>query len=175
MASTKTLYHCFYILLLLILCNPAYSQDYRSKIKIKSQGIDSPKANINQVEWITGKWEGKALGGIVEENWSTPMGGAMMGNFRLINKSVSFYEIMIIREFESSLQLRLKHFNADLTGWEEKNQTVDFPLIELTDSMAYFDGLTFELLDDQHLNVYVVLDQEGDVLKIEKFAYTLKN
>jgi hypothetical protein len=41
-----------------------------------------------------------------------------------------------------SLEYRLKHFNADLTGWEEKAEVVRFPLVAVEPDAWYFDGLT---------------------------------
>lgn len=38
-----------------------------------------------------------------------------------------FSEYMQIAPDGDSLIVRLKHFNADLTGWEEKDKTVNFP------------------------------------------------
>jgi hypothetical protein len=42
----------------------------------------------------------------------------------------------------ASLEYRLKHFNQDLTGWEEKNQVVTFRLVAVEKDAWYFDGLT---------------------------------
>ena len=54
----------------------------------------------------------------------------MMGSFRMIeNDTVNFYELMTITEQDESLILKLKHFSSDLKGWEEKDTTVDFPLV----------------------------------------------
>ena len=45
----------------------------------------------------------------------------MMGSYRLVkDDKVIFYELQTIVEQGSSLVFRLKHFNADLSGWEEK-------------------------------------------------------
>ena len=43
--------------------------------------------------------------------------------------------------------LRLKHFNADLTGWEEKDDMVTFRLLGLEPCAAYFHGLTLRCAD----------------------------
>ena len=109
----------------------------------------SPKASIQDVAWIAGHWQGEALGGTTEEIWSAPIGDSMMGSFRLIKfNKVSFYEIETISEESGSLILRLKHFHGDLKGWEEKDETVDFPLVKLDGQTAYFDGMTFEKVSD---------------------------
>jgi hypothetical protein len=55
---------------------------------------------------------------------------------------VWFYEILSIAEVGGSLEYRLKHFNADLTGWEEKAEVRRFPLVAIENDAWYFDGLT---------------------------------
>ena len=41
-----------------------------------------------------------------------------------------FQELMALVEVEGSLELWVKHFNADFTGWEEKADFVRFRLVE---------------------------------------------
>ena len=133
---------------------------------------NSPKAKLADVAWISGNWKGEAFGGLVEENWSDPSGDSMMATFKLINDGkVSFYEIEIIREVKESLILQLKHFNGDLKGWETKDETVDFPLVKITDSMVYFDGMTFEKVGDNEMNVYVLMMQKDGSKNQMKFKY----
>ena len=90
-----------------------------------SQNELSPK--LENCAWIAGNWKSEAFGGQVEENWSEPSGGSMMATFKLINDNkVSFYEIEIIRQLDTTLVLQLKHFDGALKGWETKDETVDF-------------------------------------------------
>ncbi|WP_431135202.1 DUF6265 family protein [Psychroserpens mesophilus] len=127
---------------------------------------------LENCAWIAGNWKGEAFGGQTEENWSEPSGGSMMATFKLINDGkVSFYEIEIIREIENSLVLQLKHFDNDLKGWETKNETVDFPLKEITKNRVIFEGMTFEKVNDNEMNVYVDIEnKEGDI-QIVTFNY----
>lgn len=128
--------------------------------------------NLENVAWIAGNWKGEALGGIVEENWSTPSGGSMMAAFKLIkDDKVVFYEIEIIREIENTLVLQLKHFNNDLKGWETKDETVDFPLKEITANKVVFEGMTFEKVNDKEMNVYVDMKQKDGSIEVLKFNY----
>jgi hypothetical protein len=41
--------------------------------------------------------------------------------------------------------IRLKHFNPDMAGWEEKNQTVDFPFVAKEGDTLLFDEMAFGL------------------------------
>lgn len=80
-----------------------------------------------------GIWHGTAFGGKTEEIWSNPAAGSMMATFKLTeNDKIVFYEIEIIRKVKNSLILQLKHFGNDLKGWKTKDQTIDFPLKEIT-------------------------------------------
>ena len=136
-----------------------------------TKGQTSPAASIKQISWIAGTWRGKAFGGEVEEIWSKPLAGSMMATFRMIKDGqVKFYEIEIIRERNNSLVLELKHFNNDLKGWEEKNEVVEFPLVELNDSNVYFAGMTFKKIGDNEMHVYVDIEDKGKHSEV-LFAY----
>lgn len=140
------------------------------------KGQESPKASIEDVSWIAGHWEGEAFGGKVEEVWTPPNGNSMMCAFKhLKDDEVTFYEICIIRELDQSLILQLKHFNNDLKGWESKDETVDFKLVKLEENKAYFEGFTFEKLDDDHLSLFVVIGMEDGVNQEMAFHYSRSN
>lgn len=95
-----------------------------------------------------------------------------MGSFKLIkNDAISFYEFEIIREVNNTLLLQLKHFNNDFKGWEAKDETIDFPLIEITTNKVVFEGMTFEKIGDNEMNIYVdIKNEEGTIEKV-KFNY----
>jgi len=133
---------------------------------------DSPAASINDVAWIAGNWQGEALGGITEEIWTAPLGKSMMGSFKLVvNEIVQFYELCTITEENESLLLRIKHFDKDLKGWEEKDQSIEFPLVKIEKNKVYFDGLTFEKINEDELNIYVIFKDEGKEEVEMKFNY----
>ena len=121
----------------------------------------SPPATIAELSWIQGSWQGEAFGGQTEEVWSAPSAGSMMGMFKLISEGeISFYELMTIVETEGSLLLRIKHFDKDMNGWEEKDTSVEFPLVENKTNVVYFDGLTFKKISTRQMNVYVNIEGE---------------
>lgn len=100
----------------------AIAQTPSSANTLKLDGKESvPAASIEDVSWVAGHWTGQALGGIAEEVWSPPLGNGMMGMFKLVKGGeVAFYELLTIVEENGSLVLKLKHFDADLAGWEER-------------------------------------------------------
>lgn len=111
---------------------------------------------------MAGHWRGVGLNGTVDEIWSTPMGSRMMGAFQnLVADTLVLYELMAFVEEENSLALWVKHFNPDLSGWEEKEDKVVFPLVRIDTAAAYFHGLTFERVDDDTLHVYLAFTREG--------------
>lgn len=153
---------------LLLLC---LSEVYASETLTLAPGQASPKANIEQLSWLAGHWQGEALGGVVEEHWAPPSAGSMVGSFKLsANGKVKFYEIEIIREVGDSLMLQLKHFHHDLKGWEEKDQTVDFALVKMEDNAAYFEGFTIRKVSDDEMHMFVVFSREPE-LKEASFKY----
>lgn len=143
---------------------------------VLSDGLTSPAATISEVAWIAGHWRGEAFGGITEEIWSPPLGNSMMCVFRLIKEEkVGFYEIVTITEENNSLMLRLKHFHHDLKSWEEKDETVDFPLVKIENNRAMFQGFTFEKVNEKELNVYVMIGNKDGEAREMKFPYKLYN
>jgi hypothetical protein len=137
-------------------------------------GVPQPQATIDDVKWIAGHWRGDAFGGVAEEMWGRPEDGSMMGSYRLVKDGrVMFYEIQTIVERDESLVFRLKHFNPDLSGWEDRqaDAAVSFPLVKVAANEVYFDGLTFRKVDDVSLQVFLRIEQaEGKAVE-EEFLY----
>ena len=82
-----------------------------------------------------------------------------------------FYEFVEISEEEDSLTLRVKHFNANLQGWEEKDSFVSFPLVQLGHHEVYFSGLTYRRTSDTELRAYVAIKQEDGPLEELEFVF----
>ncbi len=138
-----------------------------------AEGAPRPAATIADVAWLTGTWAGDGLGGTFDEVWSAPAGGSMAGFFRLVRggKPV-FYELLSILEHEGSLEMRLKHANPDMTGWEEKNDFVTFKLVKLDATGAYFSGFTLKRIDADTLEGYLALrDRASGTMREEKFTF----
>jgi hypothetical protein len=103
-------------------------------------------------------WSGTGLGGVSEETWLPPAGGAMAGVYRLVaDGRVSFYELMTLVEEGGTLIMRLKHFNADMTGWEEKDRSVSFRLARVAPGELMFGGLTFRRVGEDTLRIFLAL------------------
>ena len=125
--------------------------------------VPSPRATVHDLAWLAGRWRGAGLGGVCEEAWSAPSGGAMMGMFRLIKDGkVVFYEFLTFAEHEGSLLLKLKHFNPDLTGWDEKADVVKFRLLKTSRDTIHFDGLTFKRGGNDRLEIFLAIRNRTD-------------
>jgi hypothetical protein len=156
--------------LLFLLIN-VHGQDKFPNTLFLNDTLESPQASLNDIKWIQGHWKGEAFGGIAEEVWTPALGKSMMCAFKLvINDEVKFYELITITEEDGSLILRLKHFHSDLKGWEEKDDTVDFKLVKITEDMIYFDGFSFQRLNDDEMNIYVVIENREEKSET-KFNY----
>ena len=134
-------------------------------------GEKSPPATLADMKWLTGHWVGEAFGGRAEELWAAPAGPNMSGMYRLVKgEKTIFYELMAVTEVEGSLVFRLKHFNADLTGWEEKNEVRSFPLVAKKDGAMHFEGMSFHP-DGDKLTVYLAVEHEGKRIEEVTFTY----
>jgi Domain of unknown function (DUF6265) len=139
--------------------------------------VPSPSATLQNITWFAGQWTGTGLGGVCEERWSQPAAGAMMGMFRFLKEGkVVFYEFLTLVEHEGTLLLKLKHFNPDLTGWEEKADFVKFRLLKMEPDAIYFEGLTFKRVGSDRLEIFLALRNRTDgSVREEKFVMTRSN
>lgn len=161
------------VLLVLLAAAPAAAQTRPTPNTLGFEpGQARPRATLADVAWLAGHWRGPGLGGVSEEVWAPPLGGSMMGSYKLVQgDSVVFYELLSLVEEDSSVVMRLKHFGADLKGWEEKAEVVSFPLVRLTPTEAFFDGMTIRRLDADHLQIQLAIHMRDGTVREEEFRY----
>lgn len=126
--------------------------------------IAAPAATLADISWLSGSWEGEGIEGAPAlEAYAPAAGGQMVGHFRQLNKdgTVMFYELITIVEQGGTLAYRLKHFNADLTGWEEKEKVVSFPLTERKGDRLDFSGLVYERTGKDTMTASVKVSEGG--------------
>ena len=160
---------------LLFLVASASSQIKQTANTLKLEaGKTGEKATIQDMKPLAGTWRGEGLGGTVEEVYSQPQDSVMMGMFRFLEKGkTNFYEFITVSEENGTLIVRLKHFNADLKGWEEKDKTVDFRFVKKEKNRMYFEGQTFEFIGKNKLKIYVAIGQKDGSVQEAVFSYTL--
>jgi Domain of unknown function (DUF6265) len=157
------------LLLVLVWSSAVAAQNTRSL----APGAKSPAAGIADLSWLVGHWQGEGIGGQSFETISPPVAGQMAGHFQQVKDGkLSFYEIYQFVPRGNSLVLRLKHFNADLSGWEEKGEAVEFPLVAIEDGAAYFDGLTMRRAGPDGMESFVVIDHKDG--RKEEAAFRFK-
>jgi hypothetical protein len=164
------------VLLTLVSALPASGQEHPTPERLTPNTLkltaDAPRppASLAQMAWLAARWTGTGLGGVTEETWSAPAAGAMMGMFRFLKgDQVAFYEFLTLVEHEGSLLLKLKHFNPDLTGWEEKADAIRFRLLKITPDAVWFDGLTFQRVDDNEVRIFLAIRNRTDGSVREEF------
>lgn len=163
-------------LALSILWFSAFSQTKQTANTLKlDQGKTGEKATIKDMQPLSGTWHGEGLGGTVEEVYTEAQDGTMMGMFRFLNKGKTvFYELITVAEEKGTLIVMLKHFNSDLSGWEEKDKYVDFPFVKKDKNRMYFEGQTFEFIGKNQLKIYVAMNHKDGSVTEEVFSYKRK-
>lgn len=124
----------------------------------------------HRLAWLEGDWVGEGFGGTVEEAWLAPRDGVMLGVFRHhAGGKPNFYELMTITESGGELTMGLKHFHADLRGWEEKDESLVWPASDVGEDSIRFGPVLYELQDADTLHVWVeVDDQEPEELVLKR-------
>ena len=146
--------------LALLGASPLAAQETR----VAEPGFTAPPAIVNGFWWLEGLWQGEGIDGApATESWLPPTGNTMVGTFvqQAPEGGILFTEHMYLVEEGDSVALKLKHFNADLTGWEDKAGMVTFPLLSLDVCAAYFSGLTIRCDGNDKLVVAVRMKSDS--------------
>ncbi len=126
---------------------------------LETEPNTSAEFRIEDYQWLAGTWVGDGFGGVSEESWSLPVDGTMMGMYRHYKDGkIVFYEFLLLDENG----IRLKHFNPDLTSWEEKEDMVRFEMISFSDTKLEMKGLSFELKSENEMEIRLRLIQNGE-------------
>lgn len=143
----------------------ANAQSAKTEHTLKLDDSESrTPATLEDVAWMVGSWSGTAFGNTFEEVWNPPSAGSMIGMWKLVDGDrVVFYELMLLVEEEGSLSLKVKHFNSDLTAWEEKEDYVRFRLVKIHDDAIHFSGLSFYRISENEIHAYIAMHHDGEV------------
>jgi hypothetical protein len=103
--------------------------------------------------------------------WNPPSAGTMAGLFKLYGEDgVRFYELMLLTVEDGTLLMKIKHFNADFSAWEDKSDYVSFPLVALEPDVVHFRGLSFYRRGPDTLDIWIALTSDGEVRE-HRLAY----
>jgi hypothetical protein len=123
------------------------------------------RVELTDLGWLSGCWEGRAFGQAASECWMPAPSGRLTGMFQLLNGAdQQFSEIFVIDRFDDGPALRLKHFDPNLIGWEEKDGFVRFPLLETGPDFARFDGLLYRRQPDGTLLIELRMKRDGETV-----------
>jgi len=156
----------------LLYVGTAAAQSQRTEHTFKLDDPDSPPAaTLADASLLIGSWTGTAFGGTLEEVWNPPSAGSMVGFFKLLHDGeVSLYEILLLAEEEGTLNLKVKHFSADFSAWEEKEDHITFRFIKAEEDALHFSGISFYRIGDDEMHAYIVM-RSGDEVREEKLVY----
>lgn len=157
---------------LLLLAGASAAQSPRTEHTFKlDHDEERPEATLELVSWFAGSWSGEAFGNTFEEAWTAPTAGSMVGMFKLLQgDEIQFYELMLFVEEEGSLSFKVRHFNADFTAWEDKEQYVTMRFIQGDEHAVHFEGISFYRVGEDEVHAWLVFGQ-GETLREEKLVY----
>ena len=127
-----------------------------------AEGEARPPATLDDAAFLVGSWKGTAFGEKMEESWSAPSGGTMVGTFKLFSgDEPAMYEILLLSVEDGTLSMKVKHFNPDFTAWEEKGDYINFKLVAKAENELHFGGLSFYKRSEDYMDGYIVM-RNGD-------------
>lgn len=152
-------------LIIAALATAAWAAEPRTEHTFQlAEGETRPAATLDDASWLVGSWAGTAFGGSFEEVWNPPSAGTMVGLFKLNgDEGVAFYEILLLLVEDGTLSLKVKHFSADFTAWETKEEYVTFRLVKKEEDALHFGGLSFYKRGDDSLDGYIVMRNGEDL------------
>jgi Domain of unknown function (DUF6265) len=155
-----------------IACMPAVAAETRSS----TPGAPPVAAKLADLTWLVGEWRGPGIDQAeATELWAAPRDGQMVGVFRQLDASgkISFYELMTLVQIGATIELRIKHFDARLHGWEKVEEVTTFPLVAKERGIWYFDGLTLQRLARNRAKITVRIQEAATKPPVEiQFHYT---
>lgn len=136
-----------------------------------AEGETPPQATLDDASWLVGSWEGTAFGQQFEEVWNPASANSMVGMFKLMDgDEVTFYELLLMTVEDGTLSLKVKHFGADFTAWEDKPDFVNFRLVKIEPDALHFSGISFYRRGDDGMNGYIVM-RNADGIREEPLVY----
>lgn len=135
------------------------------------EGEPAPRAALSDAGWLVGSWEGECFGDRCEEVWNAPSAGSMVGLYKLYgDDGVHFYELMLLVVEDDTLVLKVKHFSADFSAWEDKAGHVSFRLVAVEPDALHFGGLSFYRRGPDGIDIWIVL-KKGDEAREHLLTY----
>ena len=135
---------------------------------------ESPRVtSIDQLDWLTGNWEGPIGDSVLEESWLPPRANTITAVVRLTKGSLTeFVELIKIEKIDQSFELRLNLFDASLKPRSEKPQVLK--LSKISDKSVTFNGvnegshrkLSYELVGNDKFAIRIIT-ADGEKIAID--------
>lgn len=144
---------------------------FSNEIEIKSPKVSS----IEQLNWMTGNWQGPVGESLLEESWLPPKAKTITAVVRLTKGTTTeFVELIKIEKIKQSLELRLNLFDSSLKPRSKNPQVLK--LSRIGDKSVTFVGVTeeshrelsYELINENLFTIRII------TAKGEKIAIDLK-
>jgi len=85
----------------------------------------APKAKLEDLAWLEGRWRGDWGPRFAEQAWFAPKAGMMVGIFRLVeNDKTLVIELFTLIEKPDGIDFYLRHFTPELVPWEKPEATL---------------------------------------------------
>lgn len=137
------------------------------------QAAPAVAGKLEDFAWLAGRWTGKLERSRMEEIWSKPDAGMMMGMFRLVSDEgrTMIVEMMTLRQVGDSVEMSLRHFDEKLTGWEPIDDASEMRLTKNAAGEFEFSDPEPNLEQPKRGQpLRQIWRPSGDTLKFEVFA-----
>jgi hypothetical protein len=92
---------------------------------VQADGVADPPLRVADLGWLAGAWRGTLGGDAIEEHWTAPDDGEMVGVFRWARRP-PIYELLLLEDDPQGAVMRLRHFGPRLVAWEEQDAALVF-------------------------------------------------
>lgn len=159
----------FLMIIYLSLFDVGFANEKSSEEKSESPRVTS----IDQLDWLTGSWEGPIGDSVLEESWLPPRANTITAVVRLTKGAVTeFVELIKIEKIDQSFELRLNLFDALLKPRSEKPQVLK--LSKISDKSVTFNGvnegshrkLSYELVGNDKFAIRIIT-ADGEKIAID--------
>jgi len=137
--------------------------------------LATAQTSVSTLSFLAGRWVAQGADEQQEEIWSPPVGANVVGSFRVVQSGRAvFFEFWSVEERDGKAVMLLKHYNAPLKGWEEKDAATELPLVKSGPFMAEFSDGKVTLHYERHgeyLTATVTHTRDG---KVETESFRLK-
>lgn len=109
-------------------------------VALSAQPPAAPKATLDDFAWLAGHWTADIPAGHVDQYWAKTGADGNFGMFRLSTPEKTLVlEFFTLRPTPEGLEMRVRHFNMDLSLWE-KDHPIILKLKSFSKGTAVFEN-----------------------------------